>query len=126
MITEKISMKVRWAHEAVAEQMASEYCENIAKDTDNTFGSLDGLVATFRYGIANRVRVRASAIYRIHNVKFRPDIFRNHAHFCIKQRLNSDSALREKLTSIRAAQKAKHEAEIRAEHATCDALPVAN
>ena len=106
MITEKISMKVRWAHEAVAEQMAGEYCQNITKDTDNTFGTLDGLTDTFRLEIADRVRLWASRVYSAHNVKFRPCLFRDACHYSIKTRLLNDAALREKLASIRAAQKA--------------------
>lgn len=106
MITEKISMKVRWAHEAVAGQIAEEYCRNIMKDTDNTFGTLDGLVAAFSIGIAERVRERAAAFYRVHKLKFRKDMFRDYAHTLIRLRLIGDSALREKLASIRAAQKA--------------------
>lgn len=126
MKLEKISISVRRAHECVAERLADDYCRNIMKDTDNTFGTLDGIMSVFALEIADKVRENASRVYAVHNVKFRPELVKGHALWLIKESLRTDAGLREKLTSIRAAQKAEYESEVRAEHATYAPLPVAN
>jgi hypothetical protein len=125
MRTEQISQSSIASHDTIAYQVAKEYCANIMKDTDNTFGTLDGLLDVFRLEISERVRVRASSLWKAHRVKFRPDMFRMRAESYIRMELKADEALKNKLQSIRAVQ-ARDEAEIRAKRATREPFPVVN
>ena len=126
MKTEQISQSSIASHDSIAYQVAKEYCANIMKDTDNTFGTLERTLDVFRLEIAERVRVRASALWKAHNIKFRPVMFRMRAESYIRMELKSDGVLRAKLQSIRAAQKEKGDAEVRAERGTWEPFPVLN
>lgn len=113
------------AHEGVAFQVAQEYLANLRKDTDNSFGTLDGMLEEFRYEIAARVRSRALALGAT-RCSVRIVLFRALAEGHVRRELGRDAELVAKLRRIRSAQEAKARAEAMAEQATWPALPVAS
>jgi hypothetical protein len=123
MSTNAMSPTISNAHEGVAFNIAEEYISNLRKDTDNTFGTLDGLMHTFRHEIAYRVRRRAFFLGAT-RCNFRPVIFRALAEGHIRNELNRNAELADKLRRIRSAQEAKKRAEAVADQATWAALPV--
>lgn len=123
MTFEKISPAVQAIHESAARFVADSYLINLAKDTDATFGTLEGLMMTFRSEIVAHV-YRKAEIRGIHNIKFRDVILASLARAEIRTRLENNATLAQKLVSIRAQQKAKADAEIAAETATWKPFPM--
>lgn len=125
MNTDTTSPIISNAHEGVAFQVAKEYLANLRKDTDNSFGTLDGMLEEFRYEIAARVRSRAIALGAT-RCSVRIVLFRALAEGHVRRELGRDAELVAKLRRIRSAQEAKARAEAMAEQATWPALPVAS
>jgi len=125
MKSDTLSPIISNAHEGVAFKVAQEYLANLRKDTDNTFGTLDGLMHTFRYEVADRVRRRAFVLGAT-RCTFRPVLFRALVEGHVRIELGKDAELVAKLRRIRSAQEAKARAEAMAEQATWAALPVAS
>lgn len=125
MKTDTTSPIIHSAHEGVAFKVAHEYLANLHRDTDNSFGTLDGLMHTFHYEIADRVRRRAFLL-GAKRCSFRPVLFRALAEAHVREELGKDAELVAKLRRIRSAQEAKARAEAMAEQATWPALPVAS
>lgn len=125
MKSDTLSPIISNAHEGVAFQVAQEYLANLRKDTDNTFGTLDGMLHTFRHEISDRVRRRAFFLGAT-RCTFRPVLFGALVESHVRFALGADSELVAKLRRIRSAQEAKARAEAMAEQATWAALPVAS
>lgn len=125
MKSDTLSPIISNAHEGVAFKVAQDYLANLRKDTDNSFGTLDGLMHTFRHEISDRVRRRAFFLGAT-RCTFRPVLFRALVEGHVRIELGRDAELVAKLRQIRAAQEAKARAEAMAEQATWAALPVAS
>lgn len=122
MNTNNVSPIVYSAHASAAHEIAQQYLANLAKDTDNSLGTLDAMMHTFRYDIAERV-AKFAGIRGAHNVRCRDVLVAGIARSEIRRSLQSSPALARKLIAIRAAQDAKRQAEIAAERASWVALP---
>lgn len=123
MTSEKISPKVQAIHESTARFIADIYLNNLAKDTDATFGMLEGFLTTYRNENAAHV-YRKGEIHGIYNIKFRDVLLASLARAEIRTRLENNATLANKLVAIRAKQKAKHDADIAAERATWKPFPM--
>jgi hypothetical protein len=122
MTSEKISSSVQQVHERIAFKIANQYITNLQNDTNGTFGTLDAMLHTFRFEIAEQVH-HCARVFRASQMKYRPTLLSSLARSEIRMRLRGSAELTNKLAAIRAAQKAKAEAEISAECATWVPFP---
>lgn len=104
MTYEKITPSVYEAHESVAHEVATQYVENLVKDKDGSFGSLDAMLSVFRFEVAAMFHQRAHAL-GAYRMAYRPALLANMAKSEVRRRLVARPDLERKLFAIRAAQK---------------------
>lgn len=120
---DKISQNIHEAHDSVAFRIAQDYLANLAKDTENTLGTLAGLLHTFRADVAEMVASRAAS-KGANRCKYRPELVLAMATGYVRDALRANPEQAKKLLAIRAAQEAKVRADAMAEQATWTPLPV--
>ena len=123
MTSEKISSSVQQVHERVAFEIANWYMTNLCKETNGTLGTLDAMLHTFHFELAERV-YQCARRFRASQMKYRPTLLASLARAEIRRRLEKQPTLAQKLAAIRAAQKAREENEARAEQMRYVALPI--
>lgn len=123
MNNDKISQNIHEAHDSVAFRVAQDYLANLAKDTENTLGTLAGLIHTFRFEVAEMVASRAAS-KGASRCKYRPELMLTMATSYVRDALRANPEQAKKLLAIRAAQEAKVRAVTMAEQATWAPIPV--
>lgn len=120
--TAHISHSILTAHDSVAFNLAESYLANLAKDTDNTLGTLDGQMYTFHFELAEMVAVKAARL-GAKRCKYRRDLLGLMAMDYVRAALRTNPEQAEKLKAIRAAQDAKARTEAMAEQAKWVPVP---
>jgi len=115
MQTEILTGNVAKLHDLAAHILAQSYLFSLGKDTESTFGTLEGHVEANWLKIACEARQARPSFSPCIVFRKRPVI--EAARWEINQALNANAQLALKLVAIRKAQHDKRQAEIMAEHA---------
>lgn len=122
MKTEILSPAVQSAHNSAARMVAEGYLATLrAAAVGDHFPTLCGYCCAGRHEIAAQV-YNAAAARGVHNIKVRIRAVETAAKWEIKQALLADQRLAQKLVAVRADQKAREDADARAERASWPAF----
>ena len=122
MHAEIISPRVIAAHDVAAARVADSYVRDLAADTTASLKWLASYIQTFRSEIAAEV-YEAAARNRCPGLKVRFDLVERLARGHVKRAVTG-TALAAKLLAIRAEQDRRAQAEIAAEQASWEPLPL--